>query len=161
MTIERQRLEPVVHQAAQNLRMLLEERRIRLELDLPSDLPDAMLDAHRITQVLTNLLSNAIKFSPTNGRIQVQARAADGGLRVSVRDYGDGIATHDVPKLFRKFQQIDSGPTRKVGGTGLGLVICKGIVEQHGGHIGVDSEPGKGSTFWFTLATAGTPVERA
>jgi signal transduction histidine kinase len=72
-------------------------------------------------------------------------------LRVSVRDSGEGIAPGDIHKLFRKFSQIDSGSTRRVGGTGLGLVICKGIVEQHGGSIGVESVPGEGSTFYFLL----------
>jgi signal transduction histidine kinase len=84
----------------------------------------------------------------------VEATAGEGVLRVSVRDHGDGIAAKDLPKLFKKFQQIDSGSTRKVGGTGLGLVICKGIVEQHGGRIGVESDPGEGSLFWFTLPAA-------
>lgn len=154
MTIERQSLDPVVRQAAHNLRMLIEERRIQLDLDLPDDLPDALIDPHRIAQVLTNLLSNAIKFSPPGGRIEVSARVAGRAVRVQVRDHGEGIAPKDVPKLFRKFQQIDSGATRKVGGTGLGLVICKGIVEQHGGQVGVETEPGKGSTFWFTLPIA-------
>ena len=154
MTIERQRLEPVIQQAAYNLRMLLEERRIRLDVALGDDLPDALLDAHRVTQVVTNLLSNAIKFSPPGGNVRVEASAGEGVLRVSVRDHGDGIAAKDLPKLFKKFQQIDSGSTRKVGGTGLGLVICKGIVEQHGGRIGVESVPGEGSLFWFTLPAA-------
>ena len=154
MTIERQRLEPVVQQAAQNLRMLLEERRIQLKLELPDDLPDALLDAHRITQVVTNLLSNAIKFSPPGGEVRIETSVSEGVLRLAVRDHGDGIAAADLPKLFKKFQQIDSGSTRKVGGTGLGLVISKGIIEQHGGRIGVESERGEGSTFWFTLPTA-------
>ncbi len=154
MTIERQRLEPVVQQATQNLRMLLEERRIKLDLVLPDDLPDALLDAHRITQVVTNLLSNAIKFSPPGGEVRIEASTNGEVLRLSVRDRGDGIHAKDLPKLFRKFQQIDSGSTRKVGGTGLGLVISKGIIEQHGGRIGVDSVPGEGSTFWFTLPSA-------
>jgi signal transduction histidine kinase len=158
MTIERQRLEPVVRQAAHNLRMLIEERRIQLELELPADLPDTLIDAHRIAQVLTNLLSNAIKFSPAGGRIEVAVRPYGKALRVEVRDHGEGIASKDVPKLFRKFQQIDSGATRKVGGTGLGLVICKGIVEQHGGQVGVESEPGVGSTFWFTIPAAEAQV---
>ncbi len=154
MTLERQRLEPVVQQAGHNLRMLLEERRIQLDLEMDGDLPDAMLDAHRIAQVLTNLLSNAIKFSPVGERIQIRATQAGHTIRVEVQDHGDGIDAKDLPKLFRKFQQIDSGSTRKVGGTGLGLVISKGIVEQHGGVIGVESAVGTGSTFWFTLPLA-------
>ncbi len=163
MTIERMRLEPVVQQAEQHLRMLIEERRIVLEVALADDLPDTLLDPHRIAQVLSNLMSNAIKFSPPGGRLVVRAESLGHEVKVSVRDHGEGIAAADLPKLFRKFQQIDSGSTRKVGGTGLGLVISKGIVEQHGGRIGVDSTPGEGSTFWFTLPAAvdGAQGERA
>jgi signal transduction histidine kinase len=151
MTLERQPLEPVVRQAVQNLRTLIEEHGILVDLDIAPDLPDATLDAHRITQVVTNLLSNAIKFSPPGGMVHVGAHLDGGALRVSVRDEGEGIAPRDQVKLFRKFQQLDSGATRRVGGTGLGLVISKGIVEQHGGVIGVVSSPGEGSTFWFSL----------
>jgi signal transduction histidine kinase len=154
MAIERQRLEPVIEQAAHNLRLLIEERRIRLAIDMPPDLPDAAIDSHRIAQVLTNLLSNAIKFSPAGEQIVVSASAEGEWIRVAVRDRGAGIAAADLPKLFRKFQQIDSSSTRRAGGTGLGLVISKGIVEQHGGQIGVESTPGAGSTFWFTVPTA-------
>ena len=82
------------------------------------------------------------------------AEPSDGAVLVGVRDHGEGIAPQDLPKLFRKFSQIDTGSTRKAGGTGLGLVICKGIVEQHGGRIGVESAPGEGSLFWFTLPAA-------
>ncbi len=158
MSIERQRLEPVVQQAAYNLRTLIEERRIHLDLVLPGELPDLMMDANRIAQVLTNLLSNAIKFSPTNGRIEIGAEVGEEGVRVGVRDHGEGIAPQDLAKLFRKFSQIDSSATRKAGGTGLGLVISKGIVEQHGGRIWVESLPGVGSTFFFTLPAAGRPA---
>jgi signal transduction histidine kinase len=154
MVVERQRLEPVIQQAAGNLRTLIEERRISFATRLPEDLPDLYLDSNRIAQVLTNLLSNAIKFSPQGGSIEVDAETAGDVVRVGVHDHGDGIAAQDVPKLFRKFSQLDSGPTRKVGGTGLGLVICKGIVEQHGGKIWVESTPGLGSSFYFTLPLA-------
>jgi signal transduction histidine kinase len=154
MLAERQRLEPVIEQAAHNLRLLLEERRIQLEIETSHDLPDAFIDANRIAQVLTNLLSNAIKFSPAGGRVRVSADGEGEAIRVSVSDRGAGIAPADLPKLFRKFQQIDSSSTRKAGGTGLGLVISKGIVEQHGGRIGVTSTPGEGSTFWFTIPVA-------
>ncbi len=155
MSVERQRLEPVVTQAVQNLRTQLEERRIQLETVVSPELPDLMIDAVRIAQVLTNLLSNAIKFSPAGGRIEVTAEPWDGSVRVGVRDHGEGIAPQDLPKLFRKFSQIDSSATRKAGGAGLGLVICQGIIEQHGGQITVESTPGEGSTFYFTLPPAG------
>ena len=162
MTLEPAALGPVVRQATQNLQTVIEERRIQLELVVPDDLPVTRMDAHRITQVITNLLSNAIKFSHAGGQIHVTADESRAELRVAVRDHGEGIAAHDLPKLFRKFQQIDSGSTRKVGGTGLGLVICKGIVEQHGGRILVESEVGVGSTFSFTLPiTAGQAADRA
>jgi len=118
------------------------------------DAPDELVgqwDRMRLEQVLTNLLSNAIKFSSPGGHIELSTRCVDGMVRVGVRDHGEGISPEDLPKLFRKFSQIDSGSTRKVGGTGLGLVICKGIVEQHGGKIWVESTPGEGSTFLFTL----------
>jgi K+-sensing histidine kinase KdpD len=154
MHFERQRIETVVTQAAQNLRTLIEERSIELEVATASDLPDLMIDPNRITQVVTNLLSNAIKFSPAGGRIDVTVEEVDGCVRVAVRDTGEGIASENLPKLFQKFTQIDSTSTRRAGGTGLGLVICKGIVEQHGGQVGVLSAPGEGSTFFFTLPPA-------
>jgi signal transduction histidine kinase len=154
MSIERQRIEPVIQQAADNLSTLINERRIHLDLNLSADLPDLMLDPNRVAQVVTNLISNAIKFSPPEGRIEISAERWEGVVRVGVRDHGDGIATDDLPKLFKKFSQIDSGATRKVGGTGLGLVICKGIVEQLGGKIWVESVPAQGSTFYFTLVPA-------
>jgi signal transduction histidine kinase len=153
--MENESLEPVVRQAVQNLRTLIAERHIVLECVIAPDLPDLVMDSNRIAQVITNLLSNAIKFSPPEGRIEVRAEVQDTMVRVSVRDCGEGIAPQDISKLFRKFSQIDSGSTRKVGGTGLGLVISKGIVEQHGGTIGVESTPGEGSTFFFLLPRAG------
>jgi signal transduction histidine kinase len=75
----------------------------------------------------------------------------DGELVTEVKDTGIGIAPEDVPKLFQRFQQIEMGATRRAGGTGLGLAITKALVEAHGGRIGVESQPGIGSTFWFTL----------
>jgi len=155
MNFERQRLEPIVLQATQNLRTMMEEREIQLEVKMAPDLPELMIDPHRIAQVLTNLLSNAIKFSPaTGGRIEVMAEHWNGCVRVAVKDHGEGIAPENLPKLFQKFTQIDSAMTRTRGGAGLGLVISKGIVEQHGGQMTVESVYGEGSTFYFTLAPA-------
>ena len=154
MHFERQRIEPVVTQATQNLRTLLEERRIRLEVVMDPDLPDLSIDPNRVAQVVTNLLSNAIKFSPAEGELLVTVERWEGMVRVGVRDHGEGIAADNLPKLFQKFTQIDSTSTRRAGGTGLGLVICKGIVEQHGGEMTVESTVGQGSTFYFTLPAA-------
>jgi signal transduction histidine kinase/CheY-like chemotaxis protein len=154
MSLERSAIAPVIEQATHNLRTLIEERDIRMEVAVASALPDLYIDASRVAQVLTNLLSNAIKFSPSGGRVGIEVKAAGGEVQVSVSDSGEGIAAEDLPKLFRKFTQVDSSATRKAGGTGLGLVICKGIVEQHGGKIWVESKPGEGSTFFFTLPFA-------
>jgi len=111
------------------------------------------LDRDRITQVLTNLISNSIKFSPKNSVITVSSEKRGSSVRFSISDQGAGIKAQDLPKLFGKFKQLDSSDSRSHGGTGLGLAISKALVEQHGGTIGVDSEVGKGSTFWFELPT--------
>jgi signal transduction histidine kinase/FixJ family two-component response regulator len=161
MCLEFESLEPVVRQAVQNLRTLIAERQIVLDCVFEPGLPDLFMDSNRIAQVLTNLLSNAIKFSAPEGRIEVRAETDGPMLRVSVCDCGEGIDPGNIHKLFRKFSQIDSGSTRRVGGTGLGLVICKGIVEQHGGTIGVESVPGEGSTFYFLLPQSGAQQEAA
>jgi signal transduction histidine kinase len=161
MSMERQRLEPVVQQAIHRLSTLLEQRRITADLQLPADLPDLMMDAGRVAQVLTNLVSNAVKFSPVGGRIEVSAERFQDGVRIGVRDNGEGIAAQDLPRLFQKFTQIDSSATRRAGGTGLGLVISKGIVEQHGGRIWVESAIDVGSTFYFTLPLAERAVDAA
>ncbi|MFN3432635.1 MAG: ATP-binding protein, partial [Candidatus Sericytochromatia bacterium] len=107
-------------------------------------------------QVLINLVGNAIKFTPDGGAIRVSARVDEGDgarpcLRVAVIDTGIGISPADQARLFQPFTQLDDSNTRAVGGTGLGLSIAKALVEAHGGRIGVESEPGRGSTFWFTL----------
>lgn len=108
-------------------------------------------DMDRITQVLTNLISNAIKYSAPGGAINVSCELCHGRLRFMVTDEGTGIAQEYMGLLFNKFQQIDSSDTRAKEGTGLGLALCKAIVEEHGGTIGVHSKLGAGSTFWFEL----------
>jgi len=113
-------------------------------------------DRGRVRQVLLNLLSNAIKFTPDGGRITVAAGPVNGGseVRVAVSDTGIGIAAEDQPKLFQEFSQLDASASRKYEGTGLGLALSRRLIELHGGAIGVESEVGKGSTFWFTLPQA-------
>ena len=115
-------------------------------------------DSDRIVQVLTNLISNAIKFSPAGGRVTLRlSRSANAHrARISVEDEGEGIPPADAQKLFSKFGQLADG--RKKLGTGLGLAISKAIVEQHGGEIGIDSQAGRGSKFWFELPLSVAPV---
>ncbi|MBX9724308.1 MAG: PAS domain-containing sensor histidine kinase, partial [Candidatus Obscuribacterales bacterium] len=129
---------------------MAKERSVRLESGWTTK-QMIVADIDRLNQVLVNLVSNAIKFSPKNGVVELSATAGDGMVRFAVRDHGKGIAVSQQHKLFNKFQQVDSSDIREQEGTGLGLAICKAIVEQHGGSIGVDSDIGKGATFWFCV----------
>jgi len=126
-----------------------------LWFDVTSNVPAALYgDAFRLNQVLSNLVSNAIKYSPEGGAVRVKADVDDSRIRVGISDEGIGIAPEDQQRLFTKFYRVDSSLTREIGGTGLGLSICKSIIELLGGEVGVISEQGKGSTFWFTLPLA-------
>ena len=129
---------------------LAAEKKLALEVDAPADLPRGRGDERRLTQVLLNLVSNAIKFTEA-GSVSIRAQVEDGSFVVAVTDTGVGIAPEDQARIFEEFQQVDSSSTRRKGGTGLGLAIAKRIVELHGGRIWVDSTPGQGSTFAFTL----------
>jgi signal transduction histidine kinase/CHASE3 domain sensor protein len=139
---------------------LAAEKRLALEVDVPADLPLGRGDERRLTQVLMNLVSNAIKFTET-GSVSIRAKVEDGSFVVRVADTGMGIADQDLERIFGEFQQVDSSSTRKTGGTGLGLAIARRIVEMHGGRIWVESTPGAGSTFYFTVPQpAASPPER-
>jgi signal transduction histidine kinase len=129
---------------------LAAEKKLALEVDVPADLPHGQGDERRLTQVLMNLVSNAIKFTEA-GSVSIRAKVEDGNFLVAVTDTGVGIAPEDGERIFEEFQQVDSSSTRKKGGTGLGLAIARRIVELHGGRIWVESNPGEGSTFAFTL----------
>jgi signal transduction histidine kinase len=131
-----------------------DKRDLRLEVALPAGLPAVMADPQRIVQVLNNLIGNAVKFTPAPGAVTVEAEAEGRHLRVSVVDTGPGIAAHEQPRLFQRFGQLDTSNTRATSGTGLGLFIVRAIVEAHGGTVGLESAPGRGSRFWFTLPLA-------
>jgi signal transduction histidine kinase len=127
------------------------EKELGLDVQWPSGVPALVLgDAGRLRQVLVNLASNSIKFTEA-GRVTIRACEVDGMLRMEVQDTGIGITPEQLSRLFAKFTQADSSTTRKYGGTGLGLAISKQLVELMGGQIGAHSQPGAGSTFWFTL----------
>ena len=144
----------LMHNVVINLGNLAVKKEIRIRTECPDSLPMVRADELRIAQVLTNLLSNAIKFSPPSTEITLRVVEDRGGVTVEIRDQGIGIAPEDLPKLFSRFRQLDSSTTRKAGGTGLGLVISKGIVEEHNGRIWAESIPGKGSVFSFWLPAA-------
>jgi signal transduction histidine kinase len=143
-----------VQDIAQTVRSTLEplaaDKKLAFKLELAPELPAGHGDGRRLTQVLINLVGNAIKFTDT-GEVVIKAAATDGSFHLSVRDTGPGISAADQAKLFQEFQQADNAITRKKGGTGLGLAISKRIIEMHGGKIWVESQPGQGSTFAFTL----------
>jgi signal transduction histidine kinase len=140
----------VVQAVVSAVESLASEKKLALKATVPADLPPGRGDERRLTQVLLNLVGNAIKFTD-EGEVSIQARASDGAFVVSVSDTGPGISEADQRTIFEEFQQADSSSTRKKGGTGLGLSISRRIVELHGGRLWVESAPGRGSTFSFTL----------
>ncbi len=131
---------------------LAREKGIVLETVVEGDPPAISVDSEKLEQVLQNLLSNAVKFTPAGGKITMRAQAAGSGVRFEVVDSGSGIKPEERERLFRKYTEV-SGTRRSetMKSTGLGLFICKSIVEAHGGTIGVDSTPGAGATFWFVI----------
>lgn len=139
----------LIRDIAESLGPQIEGAKLSLRLVLAPEMPEVRMDARRIERVLTNLIGNAIKFTPEGGTIEVRASRDDSQLRIEVSDTGIGIDPADMPKLFKRFSQLEQGARK--GGTGLGLNISKGIVEAHRGKIGVDSQVNRGSTFWFTL----------
>ncbi len=143
-------LSDVVQGVVSAVEPLAAEKRLAFTAEVAPDLPKGRGDERRLSQVLLNLVGNAIKFTD-KGEVAIRASATNGAFTVAVCDTGPGISAADQAKIFEEFQQADSSITRKKGGTGLGLSIAKRIIEMHGGRIWVESEPGKGSTFCFTV----------
>jgi signal transduction histidine kinase/CheY-like chemotaxis protein/ligand-binding sensor domain-containing protein len=144
----------IIERATAATSSLFDGNDVELIRDIESNMPAVDGDEHRLIQVVINLISNAVKFT-TKGSIECSARLKDGEIVVSVKDSGVGIAPTDQPKVFEKFKQVGDTLTDKPKGTGLGLPICKEIVEHHGGRIWVESQIGQGSTFFFTIPVPG------
>ncbi|MBC6948215.1 GAF domain-containing protein [candidate division KSB1 bacterium] len=140
----------IIERAAAATASLFESSGLKLIKDLDGDLPEIIGDRDKLIQVVINLISNAVKFTE-KGEVACCAKRKDSEIVISVSDTGIGISTEDQPKVFEKFTQVGDTLTDKPKGTGLGLTICKEIVEHHGGRIWVESELGKGSTFSFAL----------
>jgi signal transduction histidine kinase len=152
-------LKPLIESAARSLRPLVDGKRQALTLEL-RDAPSAVwADADRVTQILTNLISNASKYTPEGGRITVTAHHAGAFARVEIRDTGIGLSAEQQAQLFTPFFRAQRRGKDHAGGTGLGLVITRLLVERHGGRITVSSAPDQGSTFSFTLPIAPPAVE--
>ena len=143
----------LLREAQQNFQEILKSS--GMELEIAENTPAAIrADNDAIQQVLTNLIDNAAKYGAGGGRIVLGARDAEGGVEFYVRDFGAGIASEHLPRLFERFYRVDKARSRESGGTGLGLAIAKHIVLAHGGRIRVESALGHGSTFFFTLPVA-------
>ena len=143
----------VVERVLALFRFTAEERGVRLENRLPSRLPPARADAEKLERALTNLISNALKFTDRGGRVAIQASWTAGELILSVTDTGIGMPPEALMRLFQRFGRTEL-PSDRPRGAGLGLWIVKGLVEGHGGRIWVESSPGVGSRFHFSLPLA-------
>ncbi len=145
----------LAHEAAESVRVQAEARGVRLNIDAPPGLPQVFADRQQIQRVIINLLTNAIRATAAGGAITVRGAQRDGQVVFSVTDTGAGIPREYLSKVFEPFVQVPNAPQ---GGSGLGLTIARRIVEAHGGRLTVQSEPGRGSTFTFTVPVGTGPL---
>lgn len=143
----------VLEDALQVVKPLAAQKHIAIHVNVPDTLPLVHADRKRASQILINLLSNAVKYTPDAGSVSVSSRVVENGamIQTDVADTGVGIPAEQLPYIFDRFSRLETAKTRDTVGTGLGLTICKGLVEAHGGRIWVESEEGEGSCFHFTL----------
>ncbi len=153
LSLVRAPLQPAhfLHDAGETLQLLASAASIHLRVDLHGELPEVVGDRDRLLQVLENLVGNAVKFTPAGGEVTVSAELSGGQVQFRVTDTGPGIPPETLPHLFDRFWR---GKRHERSGAGLGLPICKGIVELHGGRCWVESTPGHGTTFFFTIPMA-------
>jgi two-component system phosphate regulon sensor histidine kinase PhoR len=138
----------------EELKQRAREKNMAVVSEVPENLPPVRADAERLHQVLFNLLDNAVKYTQAGGRVVVTAKEKDDEAQVCVTDNGPGIAPEHLSRIFERFYRADKARSRELGGTGLGLSIVKHIIQAHGGRVWVESQPGKGSAFYFTVSRA-------
>ncbi len=152
-------IDELIHDVLGHMQFLLQDREVRT--DIPADLPPVELDYLQIGQVLTNLLENAARYTPPSSPIEVFAQVVDGEMRVSIADRGPGIPESDLERVFDKFYRVlNTNHKKKVTGSGLGLAVCLGLVEAHGGRIWAENRAGGGAIFSFTLPLEHTASEQ-
>lgn len=147
-------LQQVIRSTGTSFAPVAEERGVSLEIDVRADLPDAFGDVDRVAQVLRNILVNGLRHTPEGGHLSISAGTVGDRVKVTVADSGEGISPEDLPHVFDRFWRADRSRARETGGSGLGLTIAKQLVEAQGGKVGVESQLGVGSRFWFTLPAA-------
>jgi len=148
----------LVRKAIEGIDSLAHEAQVTIKNEANTAL-DVYCDGDRILQVLSNILANAVKYSPSPGKVIVACEKSGSSCKISVRDFGPGVAKNQAHKLFGRFEQLRAKDGKNRAGSGLGLAIAKAIVEQHGGEIGVELPDGGGSIFWFSLPLAEDEIE--
>ena len=149
-------LRALVTEIVESLESIARVKGVTLEASLPDALPAAVGDADRLRQVIVNLVDNAIKYNNEGGRVEVVARHVPGGrIKLSIVDNGIGLEPDEIPRITERFYRVDKSRSRSQGGTGLGLAIVKHILAAHDSQLRIESRPGRGSTFGFSLAAAG------
>lgn len=141
----------VVDEAINLLRTKADEKEIDLSVSLPRDLPTMQADERALRQIVVNLLSNAVKFTPPGGKVKIEGESGEDGFLLQVTDSGIGIPEREIPRIMKPFEQADNRYMNAKGGTGLGLPIVKALVELHGGHLGIESKVGSGTTVTVSL----------
>ncbi len=147
----RTNLNEIAQEVVESNRDYANAKGIHLSLNMDAELPHANADADRVMQVVRNLISNALKFSPHGSAATVTTRSEDSHVVLEVSDTGPGLTTEDLDKVFTKYARLSNKPTGGEKSSGLGLAICKQMIDLHGGEIGVRNNPEKGSSFWFKL----------
>jgi signal transduction histidine kinase len=162
LDLEHVNLGDIAQQVRNMTGSLVKGKPVEIVVDVDSELPSVWGDQVRLRQILNNLVSNAVKFTD-NGEVRIKAHLVNHQMNgfgpgeavlVQVADTGEGIAPEHLDLVFQQFRQVDNSSTRRAGGTGMGLTITRHLVQMHGGHIWVESMPGTGSTFSFTVPTA-------